>query len=536
MPCLFIVALLGSQCLVSASLVETASLMQSRLRGSKTAETSISSTEVLFEDSASDLPPEPKGKTVPNFARFSDDDESCTTQGLSPGVCALSSLARPTLASHRLRKVAGDCDEKESQERLERALVAEIEAGLAGNHSAFNAQRLQVLQKELQPLYATLPHEVPLADIEGGLGLSSARYLLHQYFLRTHSWYVRGLNPAGDGRQPPEHKEALRSRVAGHLLEVLERKVGGQGLNLQTLAVFVATLEHLLHGDERQRLKQSWAVHDLDLQDVTDAVGLQSVLEVFMAHFVYSSQKADSGYALTLAKGREEVSFVARVYDGWRSVHEAIREGVKKQIAAAGADLGFSSAAAVADEVLESFRTVSGSICRDMVSSLAQMPGGAEGAVPLAEMRKKDGETTDYLRAANALDESNAQKPVVLVANYMLGPSNCDGTTSFYDLCCPDACAGHRAELERAVAEKRSMEDVERLVLQRGGRFASELRGLLEDGQALHGREVSMWLHQAFPLQCPRPAVSGFLGESSAVPDAKAEFQATAQVGSLFEW
>ena len=29
------------------------------------------------------------------------------------------------------------------------------------------------------------------------------------------------------------------------------------------------------------------------------------------------------------------------------------------------------------------------------------------------------GETTDYLRAANALDESNAQKPVVLVANYM---------------------------------------------------------------------------------------------------------------------
>lgn len=30
---------------------------------------------------------------------------------------------------------------------------------------------------------------------------------------------------------------------------------------------------------------------------------------------------------------------------------------------------------------------------RDMVSSLAQMPGGAEGAVPLAEMRKKDGES-----------------------------------------------------------------------------------------------------------------------------------------------
>ena len=36
----------------------------------------------------------------------------------------------------------------------------------------------------------------------------------------AQAWYVRGLNPAGDGRRPPDDKEALRSRVAGHLLEV----------------------------------------------------------------------------------------------------------------------------------------------------------------------------------------------------------------------------------------------------------------------------------------------------------------------------
>jgi len=35
----------------------------------------------------------------------------------------------------------------------------------------------------------------------------------------AQAWYVRGLNPAGDGRRPPDDKEALRSRVAGHLLE-----------------------------------------------------------------------------------------------------------------------------------------------------------------------------------------------------------------------------------------------------------------------------------------------------------------------------
>ena len=75
-------------------------------------------------------------------------------------------------------------------------------------------------------------------------------------------------------------------------------------------AVFVATLEHLLHGDERERLKQSWSVHDLKqeelwelstfflrffkvcfstcllrMEDLTDAEGLQSVLEPWIGKF-----------------------------------------------------------------------------------------------------------------------------------------------------------------------------------------------------------------------------------------------------------
>ena len=37
-----------------------------------------------------------------------------------------------------------------------------------------------------------------------------------------------------------------------------------------------------------------------------------------MAHYVFVSQKADSGYALMLEKGREEVAFVNRVYETWR--------------------------------------------------------------------------------------------------------------------------------------------------------------------------------------------------------------------------
>lgn len=515
---LFIVAFLDSQLMAFA--VEATVLMQSRLRGSKTS--------ISDEDAPTAGTQSVEVDALPAL-RFSDDDESCTTEGLSPGVCALSSLARPITS--RLRK-ATDCDENESRERLERALLAEIEAGLSGNHSAFDFDRLHTLEEELRPLYSTLPHEMPLADIQGGLGFTAARYLLHQYFVRRHSWYVRGLNPAGDGRKPPDHKEALRSRVAGHLLELMEQKVGLQGLNLKTLAVVVATLEHLLHGDERQRLKQSWLVHDLNPEDLTDAEGLQSVVEVFMAHFVYSSQKSDSGYVLTLQKGREEVSFISRIYDGWTQISQAIRREVRK---IPGHDLNFNDAVQVADQVLENFRTVSGSMCRGMSAMLAQMPGGQGGRVPLHEMRKKDlfRETLEYLRAANALDESEPA-PVVLVPNYMLGPSNCDGTTSFYDLCCPDLCAGHRSAFEGAISEGNSVELLEDLALEEGAAAASlpKLRELLDAEADLHGPEFSMWFHRTFPQHCPRPEPA----EPSAPPARSPEFQATAQVGSLFEW
>ena len=57
-----------------------------------------------------------------------------------------------------------------------------------------------------------------------------------------------------------------------------------------------------------------------------------------MAHYVFVSQKADSGYALTLEKGREEVAFVNRVYEAWQE----LRGGVATPTAIALRDLPLS--------------------------------------------------------------------------------------------------------------------------------------------------------------------------------------------------
>ena len=44
-----------------------------------------------------------------------------------------------------------------------------------------------------------------------------------------------------------------------------------------------------------------------------------------------------------------------------------------------------------------------------------------------------------YLRDLGALDESESD-PRVVVSNYVLGASNCVGTSRFYAQCCVDPC------------------------------------------------------------------------------------------------
>jgi len=340
--------------------------------------------------------------------------------------------------------------------------------------------------------------------------------------------------------------------VAGHLLEVMENKVGQKGLDVKMLAVFVATLEHLLHGDQRERLKQAWAVHALKPDAFTDTTTLASVLEVFMAHYVYVSQKAESGYALTLDVALQEVRTISRIYGGWAKTDFFIQEQVKKRAQITGSKLTFEDAASAADEVLLMFQKVSGDMCRDMEKTFMGLIGGDKGRVRLEELRGADGgdlfrESVSYLRELGALDESSVDDPHVFMTNYMYGPSNCDGTTSFYDLCCPNDCEVNKAHLEKALAA--TPEDPVAVVVKfaeeiLGGSLPADQRqGLTQLAEAnggqvlIHGRGFATWLHSTFPRECPKPREADFKGMAGdVVPDANTDFQATAKKGMLEEW
>jgi len=60
-----------------------------------------------------------------------------------------------------------------------------VEQTLGELVAAADSVRLAAIQRELSPMYASLPK-----NEQGRLESSTARYALHRYFVQKHGWYV----------------------------------------------------------------------------------------------------------------------------------------------------------------------------------------------------------------------------------------------------------------------------------------------------------------------------------------------------------
>ena len=66
--------------------------------------------------------------------------------------------------------------------------------------------------------------------------------------MQRHGWYIDGLERVGAG-SGSSSIGVMRERVSAFLMEVFEEALGTTGLNLHELAMFAATLEHLIHDE-----------------------------------------------------------------------------------------------------------------------------------------------------------------------------------------------------------------------------------------------------------------------------------------------
>jgi len=400
-------------------------------------------------------------------------------------------------------------------EDIKKTLLGEIESNFA---SIGQRGRLARLESALKPLFDSLPK-----NEHGNLGHSPVRYALHRIFVQRHGWYIKGLEPDGDGWNNTSPAGVLKDRVSSYVEELFEERLGGRGFNLHDTAVLAATLEHIIHDESKTRLTKAY--ESKQIPSATDLTRSQAdaILDEYMKLHLLSEETA------TKVSERDMI----QIFPGWGETQQFVRD-IRSEIerTTSSGKLSFSAMTHVVEEVGERFGHFQDAECGAMKTKLISMGDGGIGRVPLANFYKTsiDGDTFEfqesegYLRELGALDDTDPSHPTVIIPNYIQSATNCIASESLYSVCCLNECEQLMSHLEKEIdAPEAEPSRIAAIVaglpsstVEAPRSLSTTLLGRLDEAAAthggtvqLHGRLFGQWMHHAFPRECPFPHVAG---------------------------
>jgi len=402
-----------------------------------------------------------------------------------------------------------------SAAEIQKTLLEEIESNFA---SVGQRGRLARLEAALKPLFDTLPK-----NEHGNLGHSPVRYALHRIFVQRHGWYIKGLEPDGDSWNNTSPAGVLKDRVSSYVEELFEERLGGRGFNLHDTAVLAATLEHLVHDENKKRLTKAYDAEKISSRVDVSRGQADAILDEYMKLHLLSEDMASK----VTDKEMNEI------FPGWGQTQQFVRE-IRSEIERSTnvRKLSFEGMTSVVEEVGERFGHFQDAECGAMKSRLISMGDGGIGRVPLADFYKTSmddnafefQESESYLRELGALDDTDPTHPSVIIPNYIQSATNCIASESLYSVCCLNECEQLMSHLEKEIdAPEAEPSRIATIVaslpsstVEAPRSLSPNLLGKLDEAAAvhggtvqLHGRLFGQWMHHAFPRECPFPHVSG---------------------------
>mmetsp|Transcript_38766 Transcript_38766/g.120329 ORF Transcript_38766/g.120329 Transcript_38766/m.120329 type:complete len:575 (-) Transcript_38766:119-1843(-) len=445
-------------------------------------------------------------------------------------VLALSLLLTPTSAStgSRFRGSADGAGRTVAVQRVEASLRSSLEAVLYGG-DAGAARRLAAIEASIWPTFQALPK-----NNMGRLAPRAVRYLVHGYFGKEHGWLIRGLEPHGMQQNVTEvHEVSILQDRAPVLVEaLLEARQSGHGLSLGDAVAMVASLERLIFDESLAVLEAAYALNGLSAAGGVDEKDLHKVLQSYLLLFE-SGVPSDLGDVRRHQELKRKISVASST---WATFVDFEQNAAQNFVFARRdrtnpflpARYTFAAASKIVEGMAQAYGKWQNTECRQMRGELMELDAAGTGRVPLASFYSQPNsssyqftESLEYLREIGALDESAPGSPRVRIANYMMGPSNCIASSSYYSVCCLNDCEHLMNELEGMVkAPTASPEQLLRLLGNVSSPTVDAPRDLPADlqekvraiarrhgGVPLHGRLFAQWLHFAFPNECPYPHV-----------------------------
>jgi len=434
-------------------------------------------------------------------------------------------------ASEFLKAQPKELHETLSEEGIRTSLLEEIELAF-GTGSA--SKHLAELEASLTPIYNSLPK-----NEHGRLVHSTVRYALHRLFVLRHGWNIKGLGANGGTWNSSSPTRVLKDQVPAYIQDMFEKRLGEKGLGLQELAVFAATIEHLIHTEAVAKLGDVFSLLDLlPTSTLSEQEGYQ-VLDTYMSAFILGENLTN----LTRSDALELTAQMPELYLSWGDTQQFVRDIHKRTAKSSSEDslqpFDFAMLAKIVEAIGEEFGSFQDHECVSLKKSLMAMEDRSTGRVKLSDFYKpalsagawQFQESVGYLRQVGALDESGSSEPSVIMTNYIYSHANCIASSGYYSLCCKEECEGLLGHLEqKLVAPEAEPSVIASIVAQLESstvsvprNLSATLLGRLNDIAKqhggvvpLHGRLFAQWMHHAFPHECPYPHLSDTTTQQTA--------------------
>jgi len=400
-----------------------------------------------------------------------------------------------------------------------------VEQVLALELSSLTSPKARGMIEELRPLFVAMPK-----NQHGKLEPPVVRYALHRYFAQKHGWHLKGLEAAGRAWNESSPMSITKDQAPALIQDLFEQRVHGEGLDLNDLSAFAATMSDLVRAEIASDLQHLYESRVGD-SPLSRSLFEKKVLEVFLVAFVngfhseeweYGQDKAD--VESTFVGWEDLVMWAGDLHRSFAFFQQSRKNPFVKV-------LSFEDNLEFMEELVHKFGSFQKTECSNLKEQLLAMEEHGSGRVRLSSFwsgARSDTwpfrEGLEYLRDLGALDETHPQMPTVIIPNYLHGKSNCMDPSDFYDVCCIDECEKIMAEVEGRIAGPlgspgRLAEIVSSLPsesVEAPRNLSSAMLGRLEqiashhNGQVpLHGRLFAQWMHHAYPRECPLPHTSG---------------------------
>jgi len=424
---------------------------------------------------------------------------------------------------------------------------APLQASLQTMLADVAAERLFEVEESVRPTYEAFPKnamgQIPPREIFPAI--------VRNYFTKEHGWLIKGLEPPSMTPALTEVHEAQIVRDKAPVLAAALKQVhdADQGLSLSDVVGTIAALEYLVLNEATPLLKGAYWLNGASETSVLDDATMHDVLQSYLLLFRHGAPRN-----LTNIGMHRRMKARAQQGDDWSKLVDFESQALKRAGLQDGAG-SFDMAVHAAKDLMRGFGKWQDSECMQMKSTLLSL-GSQDGSVTFEAFHAEPihavyqfTESAEYLRKTGTLvDESQAR---VVIANYLLGPSNCIASSEYSSVCCLSECEGLVSQIERKVQAPAWPAD-------RLHAFISELpsssvEAPRELSQALteslfdiahrhegmvpvHSADFKRWLHDAFPNECPLPTAAESAAEESELAGAKEWLEVQQQCTRLPAW